>query len=203
MFYMKFLEHTALDLSLNWRMNFTALKLTSDLDEPIIQFCFWQFGQSMHTSSLLEVVLLGSDRHHRRNHSLFGGCLISIAPVFTFICTKARGIHSQSRVLPKWTDWYPWRFDWHVTIKCSLNYFDQCIWTKWTISVGELAFNKTTQLHIHVLKCLWAKHTFPTTSDCHQTWPLTSLSKNHYSALYNEFCHFVVVSKCLVKFLLP
>ena len=32
------------------------------------------------------------------------GFFFSIAPVVTFICTKASDIESQSRVLPRWTD---------------------------------------------------------------------------------------------------
>lgn len=53
---------------------------------------------------------------------------LSVAPVITFICTKAGEINSQSLVLPKWNDWYTWS-DWlGVLLQWLIVYIN-----KWTV----------------------------------------------------------------------
>ena len=48
--------------------------------------------------------------------------LFSVAPFVTFMCTNSGETDSQSLVLPKWTDWYPWSLTDLVT-KCYLKFF--------------------------------------------------------------------------------
>lgn len=43
--------------------------------------------------------------HHMQKHSVLG--VVLLLPV-TFIYTKPDEADSQSLMLPKWTEWYPW-----------------------------------------------------------------------------------------------